>query len=441
MNRPFLLEVVLGVTLAVFLAAALASTATGRGAPWPRRGLVVSALVYAVLLVPLAFDAGVTLPILLGVLVLLLLPLVGSVLAGRVALRRPTPQHPAVTSVRAGVAVGLLTIVLTSVGQGLGLASRLDPRVLVLAVALTGAVVAIVNGVLGVSRVGTWAAAVFPVGLALVIAVAVLVGSPQYLLEPTVEVPGPGVGEWFAWAVAMVVLGWADPALRRTNTGLPLAALRAGVGLLLVTGVFGLALLVFLGGSAQGPSLALFTLPANLDVVPGPMLLLATGSLLLAIAMAASSLWAVGSRAPVEHPAAPSRASAPTDGSGPTAALGDLDPLRPARSRVVVVIALASVLALVGVGVAPVAAVTGLTAAAVVGCELAQTPPRRAVAGLVAGLASALVAAVLLLALDELRLGLAWAVATLVVGAIAAATCLAVARRDVPSHVVVDVAP
>lgn len=395
MNRYFLPEAVLAVSFALFLVTGLAATARVRRRDWLRRGAVVAGLVYSLIVVPLVLAAGGTLISLFAIVALLLLPLLGAFLAARTAASRDVIDESLTRrGFRAVVAVGLLTVVLTAAGQSISLLGRLDPRMVVIVIALAAGFVAWVHGVLGTSRVGSWAAWLLLVGIAVLVALAVLLGTASDVVDPRIEVDALSPGQWVALPLALLALGWADPVLRKVDvefTGVQLARVWGAVaGIVLVSGF---ALLMFFGGSTQAPTLQFFTLPANLDIVPGPMFIFLVTLTVLFVAQAAGLLWGAGRMSSVPEVSVP-------------------DPVRPDWRRVVLVGGVAVGLTVLGVGLEPVAVLTSLLAAAMLGSQLREGP---GVAALMAAAAVAVVSAVVLLVLDQMRFDWGSAIATLAV--------------------------
>jgi hypothetical protein len=411
MNRNFLPEAVLAVSFGLFLVTALAATATqARRRGWLRRGAVVATLVYGLIVVPLVMQAGGTLISLLAIAGMLLLPLVSAYSAARLtAARGDTVEPLARRIVRGAVAAGLLTVVLTAAAQAISLLGRLDPRMVVLLVTGAAVFIAWVNGVVGTSRVGSWAAWLLLLGIAVIVAMAALLGTASDVFDPRIEVAALSPGQWVALPVALFVLGWADPLLRKVDIEFPGAHVaRVGGAVVGIVLVSGFALLMFFGGSTQAPTLQFFTLPANLDIVPGPMLIILSVMTVLFVAQAAGLLWGAGRVSFVHEVHAP-------------------DPVRPDWRRVVAVATAAAVLTLLGVGLERVAVVSSLLAAAVLGSQLR----RGSEDGLLAGAVAAVVGAVVLLVSGQLRFD--WAALVVLVLVIVVAAVVTVRGQPRPA--------
>lgn len=390
MNREFLLEAVAGASLGLFAALALAWTAIPRDSDSKPRGVLVAGLVYGLIAIPVVVGAGLDLLNLVLVASLLLLPVLSARLGARPASGVPHPPVARVASTL--VAVGLLSVVLIAAGQTLSLFGRLDPRAGILLVAGAALAVVIIAGAHGAGRVGFWAALALLVPLLVVIALAALLGSPDDLVAPVILVAGPTAAQWLALAVAFIALGRADPGLRALGTGPALESVFTFIAAMLAMVLaFGVAMLVLLGGSTLGPSLQLFTVPANLDAVPGPMLIVVAVLALLFIAMAAAVL------------AGP---------AGPPSS----------RPELAVVVGAAAAIAIAGPGLERVAIVTAVLAASLV------VVPRTG-AGLAVGLGAAAVASAVLAVAGELRFG--WAAAgAIVLVAVVSAVAGSVTARD-----------
>jgi hypothetical protein len=413
-NRDVVPEAALAVAGAVFLALALAATGSRRALP-AGRGTVVRGLVYPLLLASVAMAAGATLPVLLGIVVLICLPLVAARAATRAGVQPAGSAGRVPALARAVVAAGLITVVLIAAGESVSLLGRVDARTTVVVIGASAAAVALLDGVAeglsGSARVGLWAFWLLLPTVAVTVSAGVALGSPGDLVRPAVTVAGPAAVQWVAWALLLAALGWADPALNRAVAQQSTAGLvRVGAALVGVVLASGLGLLLLLGGTVVGPSMQLSVLPANIDLVPGAVFVVILGVTLAAVAMVAALLSAAGSGLAL-----------PPD---PAGAVPDrARPWQTARGAPVVAVTVAAVVAaLLASSVEAVAVVSALVGAAVLGSEVVRRPVAgRVPPGLAAGLGAAVVSAVVLGVAGRLGFGGASVVALGVVAAVAAA--------------------
>lgn len=400
MNRTFLLEAALGVTFGLLLAVLVASIAKAPGAGVQRRATMLAALTYAVIIVPLVVGEGMTLAGLLLTAVVLCMPLAGAALAGRRGAGRPSgPSWLGLL-----VPFGLVTAVLIAAGQTLAVMGLLDPRTVVVVVALVAGIVVLVNGAAGVAKVGSWAVWLLIVPVLLAVALGFLLSSLGAALEPTAQVDGPSAGQWVAFAVALFALGWVDPALRGTaGHAASVRPWRVLVGVLLLVLLGGGGLLMFFAGSIVSPSLQFSTLVANLDIVPGPMFVMLAILTMLFVALISQILSATVTR---------------SDGS-----------IRVSKATVLLVLVV--LLVLLAPGLERVVVVTALVAAGI--APAGAVGSRR---GSLVGLAAGVVAALLLWLFDALEFGWLAAGALVAVGMVAGIASATDGSRDRNEQVV-----
>lgn len=379
-----MLEAVIGITAGLLLTALLAVAPPSRRSGPQRRALAGAGLVYAVLVVPLAVRSGVVAWSLLALAALLAATVAVAWWAGR---RAPAESSQG-EALQALVATGLLAAVLAGAGQTLSLLSRVDPRATIIVVAAVAVLAALLGRLAGTVRAASAAVTALAIAVVPVMAIGLFLGDPGGLATATVPVPGPTLGAAVSLAVVLLVLAAADPLLAARTADASGATVARGAAILAVLVLLlGVGLLLFFDGSIIGPSLQLFTLPANLDVVPGPMLLLLLALTLLLAASAAALLAAVAGVAPAS--------------SIPAWTIGCA--------------AVAVVIALLGAPVEALLVSSALLAAGLAGGLLPGGAGRT---GIVAGAGAAAVAVVGLALLGDLRLGWPTAIGVVLVAVV-----------------------
>lgn len=267
MNRESMPEAVLGITLGLLVVVLVAY----RGKDQPslavlRRGGMLMLLGYAVLAAPIFVRGGMTLVGLLGVLVAMCLPVAAMVLV----LDRGTPP-PALPekAARAVVGTAVAAAMLIAAGQTLAMLGRVDPRMVVVVLAVVVTLVVVGDGLAASGRVGSTAMwlMIVPIGLAL--ALGVFLGGIAPVGSPIIEVDGPTIPQVVGIAAALFVIGWADNGLLTLNRAALWSPLRALGGAVVVVVLVFLGQLMFFGGAILAPSLQFFVVPANLDLLPG----------------------------------------------------------------------------------------------------------------------------------------------------------------------------
>lgn len=353
MNRESLVEVVLGITVAMVLMLLVAglrgakdssSTVEGRG-----RGL--SILVYVSIGLSVLVTGGTTAAGVAG-----LLAVIGAPLLALSWWRRNRGAVPSAGSDGPGLTLQRLTAsalaatMLVAGAETLALFGHVDPRAVVLVMSAVGALVLVWSGPQARTRISVLVlcAAVVPVLGSL--ALGGLLGGLGTVVEPIVPVSGLTTGAWVGLGVTVVVLVLADPALRdapTSRTGVWGTVAGAVVPVVVLCGA-----LMALGGSLV-MSMHLVTVPANLDLVPG-LLGVVLGVVTIVVLGAVVAVFARG--------LAPTRdASQPEDDAGEASA--------PRVASVALCTGLAGALALSGLGIGQVAVLAGLLAAARLGSD------------------------------------------------------------------------
>lgn len=400
MNRDIALEASLAVAVGLLIvvwAGFRSSNAPRPGAM--RRGGIAAVLTYGVLAVPVFATSGLTLVGLAVLLVVMALAFTAS----RLSLSRSRggdrsgPESGAERYAGAAVAVGITAVLLISAGQTLSLLSRLDPRVIVVAIALVAALLAGAQGVAGTHRIGSTALWFVCVLVVAALAIGFYLGTPDVVIDPIRLVDGVSVGAAIAIGLVLLAIGWADTTMRASALAGRWSPARTLGGALVIVALIVLGLLMLLGGGILVPSMEFFTIPANIDMIPG-----AAGVVLVILTVVFTALVALAV-------AGPARVVTP-----PIPDAVDDDP---APGWVVAVATLAGLLALVDVGAPLLLLLTGLVAAALMGSQLFDD---RGGWGLVAGLVAAVIAAVVLLATGQTELGWPTSLALVATGAVAA---------------------
>ncbi len=395
MNREFLAEAALGVTAGLLITVLLAYR-SGR-APRPgalRHGAMLGTLVYVVIALPVVVHRGMTAVGLIGILVVAILPVVGMRLATGRASGGAADEGSLVPWVRRLVGVGLATAVLVAGAQVISLLGRVDPRVFAVVLGVVAAVLVVGGGFAASGRAGTVGLCAGGLLALIAMAIGLFAGDVTPVFRPLVLVDGPSLAQWIALALAMLMLGWADPGMRALGRGPAWSsALVLGIPLLIVA-LIGLGLLMFYSGAVISPSMPGYTLLGNLDIIVGPAGLFLALLTMLFVAGLAHTVSGIG--------AEPSDAAPDYDGgplvSARVAALGAL---------------VAVVITLFGPHVESVALAASLAAAALAGSQLRGGRSDR---GLTAGLVAGVVGVIAIIVVtDELRFGWGSIIATIAV--------------------------
>ncbi|MFN8126474.1 MAG: hypothetical protein U0R64_08220 [Candidatus Nanopelagicales bacterium] len=247
MNRENLPEVVVAVTLGLlFVVAAAYRTAKDPKLGVRRRAAMASLLVYAVVAAPVFVASGMTFWSLLILVVVLALPLVGADLARR---HSSDPESAGESAARALVGVGLATVLLISAAETLSLIGRVDPRVVVIALAVIAALVVMGQGLVGGSRAGSLALWLLIVPALISLALGIFLGSVSASVAPIIQVPGLSWTAVVVVALGVFVIGWADNTVRITSAASGPGPWRTWLGAAVVVLVIAFGQLMFLGGA------------------------------------------------------------------------------------------------------------------------------------------------------------------------------------------------
>jgi hypothetical protein len=266
MNREFLPEAIVGITLGLLVAILAVYRTAGSLKPGTlRRGGMAPVLVYAVIGAPVLVWDGMAWWGLLLLLLLLGLPVAGMLLSGR----RPFPDGEPAVWARRLVSVGLSAAMLIAAGQTLSLLSGVDPRVLVVVIAVVTALLVAQEGLAASSRIGSLAMWMMIVPVLIALALGFLLGNVGQAVDPIIVVAGPSLWTVLAVAVAFLVLGWVDAGLASSRTQAGWSPLRVLGGVFGVVILIAFGLLMFFGGAILAPSMQFFVVPANIDALPG----------------------------------------------------------------------------------------------------------------------------------------------------------------------------
>lgn len=284
MNREFLPEAVLGITLGLLLAVlAVYRTAKAPSKGVQARGAVVGVLLYPIIAAQVLVTDGLTAVGLVLLLVMVCLPVAGMVLAERT----PWVEGPAAQVARALVSIGLSAAMLIAAAQTLSMLSLVDPRTLVVVLAAVTGLLVAAEGAVASGRIGSLAYWLLIVPIVLVLALAVFLGNVGQAVSPIIIIDGVPIATVAALMVAFLVLGAADDPLsgsHRDGAWSPVRVLSMVVAVVLLV-VFGM--LMFFGGAIIAPSVQFFVVPANIDALPGLAgVLLAVLTLLFAAVVA-----------------------------------------------------------------------------------------------------------------------------------------------------------
>lgn len=377
MNREFLLEAVLGITVGLLLLVlAVYRTKRPPKAGVMRRAGMVALLVYAVIAAQVLVRDGMTW---LGVL--LLLGLMVLAWAASLASRRASPRGTVITWLQVAVGTGVAAAVLVAAGQTLSMVGIVDPRIVVVVVAVVTGILVAGEKLAGSGRIGSLAMWLLIIPVLIALALGGLLGDPAQALRPIIDVSGPSWAQVIGLIVAFVAIGRADPGLSTTVAGEPAAPTRSLIGAGLVVLLICIGLLMFFGGAILAPSMQFFVVPANIDALPG----------LAAVLIAVLTVLFAGLLA---------------------TALGGVGALTGNTRRLAGATAVAVVLALINPGFDWIVVATSMIAAAWIGS--------RSQRGAVVGLGAAVVAIVALTISGHMVFGWQAAVANIVVAGIAA---------------------
>lgn len=390
MNHHIPVEASLGLAigfLVVTWAAFRSSDAPKPGAM--SRGGMVAVLVYAVLAVPVFATSGLTL---LG-LVVLLVVIALAFAANTLSRDRAVQDSPGTLErfTRTAVSIGIAAVLLVSAAQTISLVGRLDPRIVVVTVAAVAAYLVFAQGLAATHRIGSTTMWFMIVPVVVALFLGLFLGGADVLVPPLRPVAGISAASAVGIALALIAIGWADNTLRGSARVGSWSPVRTLLGPLVVVALIVVGLLMFLGGGVLVPSLEFFTVPANLDKVPG-----VAGAALLFLTVLFTGLTA--------------HALSGTATGEPDSQLSKT------TTTTLWAAIIAAVLALVGLGAPMLLLLTSLVAAALLG---AQAAGRHADRGLAVGLVVALFALTALLVTGETTVGW-WTGLAVLVTAVAA---------------------
>ncbi|MBK6762815.1 MAG: hypothetical protein IPG68_05840 [Micrococcales bacterium] len=265
MNREFLPEAVLGITVGLLLAVvAVYRTTRPPSSGVLRRAGMIGLLVYALIAAQALVRQGMT-----WIGLLFLLVLLGVAAFAALAGRSRSVAGPTADWTRRLIGVGLTAAMLIAAGQTLSMVGIVDPRVVVVVIAGLAGLLVAQEALVARGRVGSLAMWLMIVPVLISLALGVLLGDPGQAVSPIIEVTGVQWASALGLIVAFLVLGWSDPGMAAAggdSTGVP-ARMLVGVGLVVLLICTGL--LMFFGGAVMAPSMQFFVVPANIDALPG----------------------------------------------------------------------------------------------------------------------------------------------------------------------------
>lgn len=426
MNRDIALEASIAVAVGLLVVTWAAFRSTNPPTPGAmRRGAMAATLTYAVLAVPILATAGLTL---IGLIVLLIATAL-AVTAGTYSLHRSHTNDGAVSFetvapesaperyARGAVSVGVAAVLLIAAGQTLSLLSRLDPRIIVLAIAVVAAWIVYAQGLAATHRVGSVTMWLMIIPIVLCLALGVYLGSPGVIITPIRDVDGVTAAAGIGIVVLLIVIGWADNTLRTSALIGRWSRGRTLAGPLIVVLLIVIGLLMLLGGAILVPSMEFFTVPANLDMLPG-------------LAGVALAIVTILFTALVAH----AFSGAARAGITETSAERD-DEFAVAPAWVLGAAIVAAVLALLDPGAGVLLLLTALVAAALMGTQLAEpagSPGKTA--GIATGIATGIIAAIALFLTDQTGIGW-WTSLAVVVTAVVAFAAAKIGTRGTGTKV------
>jgi hypothetical protein len=286
MNREFLPEAVLGISIGLLLAVfAVYRTTKAPSTGVLRRAGMIGLLVYALIAAQVLVRQGMT-----WIGTLLLLVLLGVVTFAALAGRSRAAQGPTADWARRLVGVGLTAAMLIAAGQTLSMVGLVDPRVVVVVVAVLAGLLVAREALVASGRTGSLAMWLMIVPVLISLALGVLLGDPGQAASPIIEVTGVQWASALGLVVAFIALGWSDPGLAANGEGRTGVPTRMLVGAGLVVLLICAGLLMFFGGAVLAPSMQFFVVPANIDALPGLAGVLIAVLTVLFTALVASTL-------------------------------------------------------------------------------------------------------------------------------------------------------
>lgn len=286
MNREFLPEAVAGITVGLLLAVlAVYRTSKAPSAGVMARGGMIAILLYAIIASQVLVTDGLTAIGMVLLLIMVCLPVVGMMLAERET--RVAGTGPDVA--RIIVSIGLVAAMLIAAAQTLSTLSRVDPRTLVVVLAVVTGLLVALEGGRASGRIGSLAVWLLIVPIVLCLALGFLLGSVGQAVSPIIRTGGVPVATVVCLMVAFVVLGAADAGLAASHRAGGWSPVRVLGGVFVVLILLVFSMLMFFGGAIIAPTVQFFVVPANIDALPGLAgVLLAVLSLLFAAVVASA---------------------------------------------------------------------------------------------------------------------------------------------------------
>ncbi|AVL99312.1 hypothetical protein C6V83_02375 [Gordonia iterans] len=325
---------------------------------------------------------------------------------------------------RFAVSTGITAVLLISAGQTLSLLSRLDPRIIVLAITVVAGYLVYAQQLAATHRIGSTAMWFMIVPVVLSLAVGFYLGGPGVVASPVRLVDGLSASAGVGIAVVMIVIGWADNTLRTSALVGRWSRPRTLGGAVIIVALIVIGMMMLLGGAVLVPSMEFFTIPANLDMLPGLAgLMLMIHTILFTAFVAHALSGAARAGLPVDPgPADPVSADdEPNSESGAPPSEFAVAPSWLTAAAVV-----AAALALFDVGAPVLLLLVALVAAALMGAQLAGSGGDL---GIAAGIVVAVVAAIVLLATGVAALGWWTSLAIVVTASVAYAVTFATRTR------------
>ena len=267
MNNEILPLSVLGITAGLLIAVLAAfRTKKSPSAGVLGRGGIAALFVYAVIAAPVIAYGGMTLFGLLVLVVILGLPVLALVCSARI---KAEAGGQAEVIVRGLVGTGLAAVMLIAGGQTIAMLSLVDPRVVVVVIAVVAGLLVAGQGLAASSRVGSIAVWLMVIPILISLALGFLLGSPSKATSPIVMTDGLSMIHVAALALAVIAVGWGDNAVRALRGAGGWSPMVMLGGVIAIVVLIGFGQLMFFGGVTVAPSLQFFTVPANIDLVPG----------------------------------------------------------------------------------------------------------------------------------------------------------------------------
>ncbi len=259
------------------------------------------------------------------------------------------------------------------------------------------------------SRISSLAMWLLIVPILISLILGFLLGGVSVMFSPARLAGGTPFVAILAAAVSIFVLGWVDSSLKANSRAGLWSPVRVLVWVFVVLLLTLTGLLMFFGGLIIAPSMEFFVVPANIDALPGLAGVLLAVLTVIFAALVANALAGVGALGidadtkPVALDAGDSTVAEASTGSDPALAV--------AASWISISAAIAVIIALIDPGSQRILVVLGLIAAGLVGAQVSR---REVGKGSITGLGAAAIAAVVLALINQLELGWASILATVV---------------------------